>query len=385
MQQNNIESTKEEFYFQWHITDRCNLRCSHCYQENYRSQDEMSIDSLKMIADKLISALNKWQREGRIALTGGEPLLKKELFPLLDYLQESEQIKNISILSNGTLLNKEIAEQLHSIKKLHFVQISLDGACAEINDVIRGKGSFHKALKAIRLLNQNGIPVRLMFTIHKGNVNEISPLIDLAISEDIDGLTFERFVPCGNGKGMKDMILSPGELRDAYQRISERADLEYDRGSKLTILKLRTLFACIDKNGTRDGSNIPFKKQLGAMCSVGIDSLCFLPDGSVLPFLDSHLFNDTLDWLISQQNEDYGWGYCQRQPVGSTPFCTGVAITGLLQYPDKVAPEVIANGLKWIEENQLEEGLWPDHYIEEGSVWAFYALTEGYKFLKGQR
>lgn len=102
-------------------------------------------------------------------------------------------------------------------------------------------------------------------------------------------------------------------------------------------------------------------------------------------FLDSHLFNDTLDWLISQQNEDYGWGYCQGQPVGSTPFCTGVALTGLLQYPDRIAPNIIANGLKWVEKNQLTEGLWPDHYIEEGSAWTFYALTEGYKFLKGKR
>lgn len=102
-------------------------------------------------------------------------------------------------------------------------------------------------------------------------------------------------------------------------------------------------------------------------------------------FLDSHLFNDTLDWLISQQNEDYGWGYCQGQPVGSTPFCTGVAIIGLLQYLDRIDLNVIANGLEWIEKNQLKEGLWPDHYIEEGSAWAFYALTEGYKSLQSQK
>ncbi len=102
-------------------------------------------------------------------------------------------------------------------------------------------------------------------------------------------------------------------------------------------------------------------------------------------FSDNCFFSDTLNWLQSQQNEDYGWGYCQGHPVGSTPFCTGVAITGLLQYPDRIDPNVIVNGLKWIEKNQLEEGLWPDHYIEEGSVWAFYALTEGYKFLKDQK
>ena len=102
-------------------------------------------------------------------------------------------------------------------------------------------------------------------------------------------------------------------------------------------------------------------------------------------FSDSRFFSDTLDWLQSQQNEDYGWGYCQGHPVGSTSFCTGVAIEGLLQYPDRIDPNVIANGLKWVERNQLEEGLWPDHYIEEGSVWVFYALTEGYKFLTGRR
>jgi len=98
--------------------------------------------------------------------------------------------------------------------------------------------------------------------------------------------------------------------------------------------------------------------------------------------IDSQLLNDTLDWLMSQQNEDCGWGYCQGQPVGSTPFCTGVAMMGLLQYPERIEPKVIANGLKWIEKKQLEDGLWPDHYIEEGSAWALYALVEGYKYLE---
>lgn len=99
-------------------------------------------------------------------------------------------------------------------------------------------------------------------------------------------------------------------------------------------------------------------------------------------FDDSDLLNNTIDWLTSQQNEDYGWGPCKGQPVGSTPFCTGVAMIGLLQYPDGIDQNIISNGLNWIENNQLENGLWPDHYIEEGSIWSLYALTEGYKLLK---
>ena len=99
-------------------------------------------------------------------------------------------------------------------------------------------------------------------------------------------------------------------------------------------------------------------------------------------FLDNNLSSTTINWLVSQQNDDYGWGPFKKHPVGSTPFCTGIALTGLLQYPEKVNRNVIANGLKWVEENQLENGLWADHYIEEGSAWCFYALTEGYRFLK---
>jgi squalene cyclase len=102
-------------------------------------------------------------------------------------------------------------------------------------------------------------------------------------------------------------------------------------------------------------------------------------------FTDSNLFDKTLEWLVSQQNEDGGWGPCKGHPIGSTPFCTGVALTGLLQYPNMIDYNVIGYGLKWIEKNQLENGLWPDHYIEEGSIWSFYALTEGYKFLKGKQ
>jgi hypothetical protein len=87
-------------------------------------------------------------------------------------------------------------------------------------------------------------------------------------------------------------------------------------------------------------------------------------------FGDHQLFSDTVDWLSHQQNEDSGFGPFRGQPIGSTPFNTGVAITGLLQYPEKAERTTIANGIKWIEENQLDDGLWPDHYIEEGSAWA---------------
>jgi molybdenum cofactor biosynthesis enzyme MoaA len=93
MQQNN--TSHNDFYFQWHITDRCNLRCSHCYQNDY---------SLKTVADKINHALTVWKKEGRLAITGGEPFIRKDLFDLLHYLEQQPTIKKIGILSNGTLI-----------------------------------------------------------------------------------------------------------------------------------------------------------------------------------------------------------------------------------------------------------------------------------------
>lgn len=277
------DSDLEEFYFQWHITEKCNLRCGHCYQANYNGKNEMSLQELKGVADKISRTLNKWKKKGRIALTGGEPMANPNLFPLVKYLEKSDEIEKIGILTNGTLINERTIENIKALSKLHYIQVSLDGATPGSNDRIRGAGSFLKALNAIRLLKQNNITTRLMFTLHKENASEVDQFIDLSISEGIDGVTFERLVPCGQGKNMEHLILTPEELKASYQGISDRADLEFERGSKLTILKLRTLFACLDKDGTRDGADIPFKKQLGAMCSVGSDSLCFLPDGTVLP------------------------------------------------------------------------------------------------------
>ena len=73
---------EREFYFQWHITEKCNLRCKHCYHNNYSSNNELSIVELKLIADKIDDAVRKWGKIGTLSITGGEPFVAKEkIFP----------------------------------------------------------------------------------------------------------------------------------------------------------------------------------------------------------------------------------------------------------------------------------------------------------------
>lgn len=98
-----------------------------------------------------------------------------------------------------------------------------------------------------------------------------------------------------------------------------------------------------------------------------------------------HLINESIVWLCKQQNDDRGWGPWKGHPVGSDPWCTGICLASMTCYPDLVPSDVIKNGLEWIVKKQLSDGLWPYHYIEDGSSWALYALIKGNNILNDSR
>ena len=141
MDQIAFSQNNKEFYFQWHITDKCNLRCAHCYQDDYTDNSDLPLEELKLIADKLFRTLSKWKKKGDISITGGEPFTRRDLFSFLEYLDTSKCVSNLDILSNGTILTNENVERLRSLNKLHSVQISLDGASPETHNEIRGHGN----------------------------------------------------------------------------------------------------------------------------------------------------------------------------------------------------------------------------------------------------
>ena len=125
---------------QWHITHRCNLRCSHCYQEDY---------SRIMTGEELFTVLEKYRRflesrrlYGHVNVTGGEPLSSPDFFPLIEEITRLGI--RFSVLTNGTLITPAIARRIAALRPV-FVQVSLDG-CEGVHDSIRGAGSFRLAL-----------------------------------------------------------------------------------------------------------------------------------------------------------------------------------------------------------------------------------------------
>lgn len=96
---------------------------------------------------------------------------------------------------------------------------------------------------------------------------------------------------------------------------------------------------------------------------------------------DKEIISETVRWLARQQNEDGGWGPWKNHPIGSDPWCTGICLVSLLHYSDELPQKILGNSLNWIKEKQLPNGLWAYHYIEDGSIWALYALIMGYSVL----
>ncbi len=260
----------EEFYFQWHITERCNLRCSHCYHENYSGINELSIAELLMTADKMAEALVKWGKKGSFSITGGEPFIRSEaLFAVARHLDTQPTTAYYDILTNGSLISDEIAGDLVNLRKLRRVQMSLEGPTDELNDMIRGEGSFEKTLRAIRNLKFRGLQVSVMTTVFRSNMSKIVELINFLENEGVDTFALERFIPEGAGSALSSEVLESWEIRDVFKTVYEAGRTP----RKIRVLMYRPLFAILDQNDP----------TVGAICSIGNNALTLMHDGTILP------------------------------------------------------------------------------------------------------
>ena len=259
----------DEFYFQWHITERCNKHCRHCYQNGHPMSD-LPLADLQLVLSRMEEALIKWDRKGSLSFTGGEPLVRrKELFFLMRQVDQMPSFEFYDLLTNGSLISDDVAIALKKRIKLRRVQVSLEGATPETNDTIRGDGSYVETLTSIRTIKKHGLTVSVMCTVSKINYEEIPQLIELLSSEGVDTFAMERLIPEGRGEQFSDKLLSPRELGELYKRV-------YDMRSKhngTRLLMYRPLFALV----------APEDPDVGALCSVGNNALTIMPDGTVYP------------------------------------------------------------------------------------------------------
>lgn len=269
-----ISSKPIEFFFQWHLTERCNLRCKHCYQEGSQI-GEVSLSQAKKIVNIAFDTIKGWSDTYEINfspsfnVTGGEPFLSSFLPDILRYLQIKEF--KLFLLTNGTMIDREKAHMLAAIP-IEGVQVSIEGPEA-VHDRIRGKGSFKKAMVGVGHLLDAGLVVTLNMTISEINYAYLQDLIELASSVGAQRLGFSRLVPYGRGKDLIRRIIPQQKLRQVYE------DILAIRNNKVSIATGDPVASQIDSTIIDDGhADIP----LGG-CAAGVSGITILPDGTLTP------------------------------------------------------------------------------------------------------
>jgi hypothetical protein len=97
-----------------------------------------------------------------------------------------------------------------------------------------------------------------------------------------------------------------------------------------------------------------------------------------------HLVKRTVVYLNQEQEDNGGFGPWKGHPVGGDPWITGVALWGLSAYTEVVAVEVLTRAVSWLQSKQLPNGLWPYHYLDDGSAMALIGISSILPFLSEQ-
>jgi radical SAM protein with 4Fe4S-binding SPASM domain len=256
---------RDAFFLQWHLTDRCNLRCTHCYRDAVKP--ELPARELTAVFENFCRLRRRMpQPRARVQLAGGEPLLSEHLFHVLDLVAAAGFQSRI--LTNGTLVDAGVARDL-AAHGCRIVQVSVDGG-PTAHDAMRGRGSFRRVMDGARHLRDAGIEVTFSMTLTRENRAEIGAVFEAArgVARRVG---FHRLVPCGRGTELADRLLSREELEAAFAEIlaqRRRApELEVPLRDPLWKPFLRHL--CLETHA--DG------------CSAGYGGICIDSDADVYP------------------------------------------------------------------------------------------------------
>ena len=160
------------------ITSRCNLRCRYCYYFDNPAQQyhDLPTDEWLKFFDELGQCAIM-----DVTLQGGEPFIRKDLPSLIEGIVKNRM--RFSILSNGALVDNEIAAFIAGTNRCNSVQVSIDGSCSEIHDTFRGNGSFEKAIQGIHTLRRHNVKLAVRVTIHRYNVNDLENIAEFIIED----------------------------------------------------------------------------------------------------------------------------------------------------------------------------------------------------------
>jgi len=246
----------------WGITARCNFVCSHCFSR-LDTASELTGEEARRVVEILAEQGVMFVNYGT-----GEPLLRRDLFPLTEYAVEKGL--KVTMNSNGSLIDGAAADRIAGAG-FHSVGISIDSADPQEHDRFRRMpGSFDKAVRAARLLRERGVPLTVSSVICRVNHRKFPELVALAKELGAGTIDLHNFKCSGMGGLNKEKLdLSPEEWKAFYERAVplSRAEKGIEVAFDDPILSLL---------GEENGKLVP-----GSVC--GKLSLYIRPDGEITP------------------------------------------------------------------------------------------------------
>ena len=265
----------------WNCTQRCNLKCVHCYSQSADKQYDG-----QMSTDQGIALLEDLAEFGApvVLFSGGEPLMRDDVF---DLASKAVALGLRSVIStNGTLITPETAQRLKDIG-LSYVGVSIDGL-TEVNDRFRGhKGAFEAALNGIRNCRDAGVKVGLRFTVTKRNADQVPGIFTLLRDEDIPRVCFYHLAYAGRGAKLQDEDLDHRQSRDLVDLIIDSTAKLHAEGLEKEVLTVGNhadgpyLYLRMVREANPRASNVLKLLRMNGGNSSGAGIGCVSWDGSV--------------------------------------------------------------------------------------------------------
>ncbi|MCP1506151.1 heme d1 biosynthesis radical SAM protein NirJ [Pseudomonas marginalis] len=208
----------------WNLLRRCNLTCKHCYATSADSvfRDELDTPAALQVIDDLHAAGVRV-----LILSGGEPLLRADLFQLSAYARDKGFF--VALSSNGTLIDEQNIQQIADAR-FDYVGISIDGLQATHDAFRQLQGSFQRSMHAIRLCREAGIRVGLRTTLTQENHGQLPQLLALMRDYDVQKFYLSHLNYSGRGKRSRQLDAHRQMSRDAMTLIFQQAWHDIENG-----------------------------------------------------------------------------------------------------------------------------------------------------------
>ncbi len=252
-----------EFWIQ--VNDFCNLACEHCLVSS-SPQGGRGLDGLTLfdVIDQAVALGTE-----RFFLTGGEPLARPDAIELIEHIVRTHE-RELVIMTNGTLLKDDRLAALAALPAERVrVQVSLDGASSEVNDPVRGTGSFGRIVDGIRAAVGAGVRTTITMTLLRANLHDAAGIV--ALAADLGVTNVHLLWPHRRGRLLTGPFADLPGAGDILTAVRTARLAARDRGVTIdNVEELRLRF-----DGLRGVKN--------DLAGAGWTSLCLYTDGGIYP------------------------------------------------------------------------------------------------------